>query len=236
MIAQVVLAAAISAATVAGTTVAGAALVRRRPGRQQVWFGAAAGALLVIAGLHLLPEAWHDARAAGLWPGAVPLAAAGSFTLASLASRIGCTCGTDQEHLSGAGSAVALAGHRFLEGATLALTGPVTVAVALAVHAFGEGLAVGALLAGRSRRLVAGWLAVLCAGTVVGAATADAYSLPTAVSPLLVAVAAGIIAQAARISVRVAFQQLRPRALISSATAAALTAAVVTAVAVHLAG
>jgi hypothetical protein len=82
---------------------------------------------------------------------------------------------------------------------------------------------------------VAGWLALLCAGTVAGALAADAHLLPEAASPLLVAVAAGVIAQAARISLRVAFRQLRMRALVSS-TAATVTAAVVTAVAVHLAG
>lgn len=224
------------ATVVSAATVAGAALVRRRPGRQQAWFGAAAGALLVIAGLHLLPDAWHDAREAGLWPGAVPLAAAASFTLAAVAARVGCTCDADQEHLSGAGSAAALAGHRFLEGATLVLTGSATVAAALAVHAFGEGLAVGALLAGRSRRRLLGWLAVLCAGTVVGATTASAYPLPAALSPLLVAIAAGIIAQAALISLRAGFAQLRPRALASFPAVATLAAAAVTAVAVHLAG
>lgn len=234
------------AALVAAATVAGAALVRWRPGRQEVWFGAAAGALLVIAGVHLLPDAWHDARAAGLWPGTVPIAAAGSFVVAGLAARIGCTCDADQQHLGGAGGAAALAGHRFLEGATLALSGSATVAVALAVHAFGEGLAVSALLAGRSRRQMAGWLALLCAGTIAGAVTAGAYPLPAAASPVLVAIAAGIIAQAARISLRVAFRQLRPRTLASSAaaatvtaasvTTAVLTAAGITAVAVHLAG
>lgn len=231
MIAQLGLATVVSTATVTG-----AALVRRRPGRQEVWFGAAAGALLVIAGLHLLPDAWHDARAAGLWPWTVALAAAGSFTLAVLAARVGCTCDADREHLSGAGSAAALAGHRFLEGATLALTGSATVAIALAVHALGEGIAVGALLAGRSRRQVGGWLAVLCAGTVGGAGVADASPIPDAVSPLLVAAAAGIIVQAARISLRGAFREFRPRNSVTSAVAATVTAAAVAAVAVHLAG
>jgi uncharacterized membrane protein len=42
---------------VAAATVAGAWLVRRRPGQRQSWFAAAAGLLLIIAGLHLLPDA-----------------------------------------------------------------------------------------------------------------------------------------------------------------------------------
>lgn len=224
------------AAFVSAATAGGATLARRGPGRPELWFGAAAGALLVIAGLHLLPDAWTDARGAGLWPGLVPLTAAGSFAVASAAARIGCACDADQEHMSGAGSAGALAGHRFLEGAALALTGSATVAVALAVHAFGEGMAVGALLAGRSRRRLAVWLAVMGAGTVVGAMTAGTCPLPEAAGPLLAAVAAGVVAQAARVSLRVAFQHLRPRILVSSAAAATVMAATVTAVAVHLAG
>lgn len=224
------------AAVVCLATAGGAALARRRSGRPELWFGAAAGALLAIAGLHLLPDAWGDAREAGLWPGLVPITAVGSFAVASAAARIGCTCDADQEHRSGAGSAGALAGHRFLEGAALALTGSVTVVLALAVHAFGEGLAVGALLAGRSRQRLVGWLAMMCVGTVVGVVTAGAYPLPQAARPLLVAVPAGVVAQAARVSLRVAFQHLRPRILVSPAAVATLTAATVTAVAVHLAG
>jgi hypothetical protein len=56
-------------------TVLGAWLALRRPGRSDVQLGAAAGALLVIAGLHLLPDAWSAARTARLWALAVPAAA-----------------------------------------------------------------------------------------------------------------------------------------------------------------
>ena len=60
------------AGLLAAATVAGGWLARRRPGQQQIWFGAAAGALLVIAGMHVLPDAWSAARAVGIWPWAVP--------------------------------------------------------------------------------------------------------------------------------------------------------------------
>ena len=43
-------------------TAAGAALAQRHLGRQEAWLGTAVGALLVIVGLHLLPDAWNDAR------------------------------------------------------------------------------------------------------------------------------------------------------------------------------
>jgi zinc transporter ZupT len=49
-----------------------------------------------------------------------------------------------------------------LEGAAIALAGSAAVALALAMHAFGEGLATGTLLGGQSRRRVAGWLALMC--------------------------------------------------------------------------
>lgn len=220
---------------VAVATLAGAWLARRGPGAQAVWFGAAAGALLVIAGLHLLPDAWSEAAEAGLWPGLTLVAAAVAFLLAAAVSRYGCACEADEEHASGAGTAAALAGHRFLEGAALAVGGSVTVAVALAVHALGEGLAVGALL--RSPRRLALWLAVMCLGPVIGAAVTAAIPVPEAVGPLLYAFAAGILAQAARVSLRSAFHNARGlRVLTSGPAAAVLVAAGVTTIAVHLAG
>jgi len=223
----------LGAVMVAAATLAGAWLARRGPGAQAVWFGAAAGALLVIAGLHLLPDAWSEAAEAGLWPWLTLLVAAAAFVLAAAVSRYGCTCAADEEHASGAGTAAALAGHRFLEGAALAV-GSVTVAVALAVHALGEGLAVGALL--RGRRLAA-WLAVMCLGPLAGALVTSAIPLPEAVGPLLYAFAAGILAQAARISLRSAFHNARGvRALASGPAAAVLVAAGLTTIAVHLAG
>src|SRR5215469_17136148 len=103
-----------------------------------------AGAPLVIAALHVLPDAWSPARAAGIWPWAVPLAAAGAFFLTGLAARIGCTCGRDTRPAGGTGAAAALAIHRFLEGSAMVLIGSVTIVAALAVHALGEALAVGA--------------------------------------------------------------------------------------------
>ena len=164
---------------VAAATVTGAWLARRRPGQRQMWFAAAAGALLIVAGLHLLPDAWTTARAAGIWPLLVPVAVAGGFAVAGLATRAGCGCREHQEQASGAATAAALTVHRFLEGAAVALAGSAAVALALAAHAFGEGLATGALLGGQPRHRVAGWLALMCLSPAIGAEPASATAAPS---------------------------------------------------------
>lgn len=222
-------------ALVALATLAGAWLAGSRGGRRQVWFGAAAGALLVIAVVHLLPDAWSSAQAAGVPVWLVPLAAVAAFAATIVISHAGCACEADEEHASGTGAATALAIHRFLEGAALALTGPVT-AVALGVHAFGEGMAVGALLRGR-RRLLAAWLALMCLGPVLGAVAVNAIPALAVAEPFLLALAAGVLGQAAWISLRAAFpRQLSSRRLSAAPTLALVVAASLTAVAVHLAG
>jgi hypothetical protein len=225
------------AGLVAAATVTGAWLARARPGQRQMWFAAAAGALLIVAGLHLLPDAWATARAAGIWPLLVPVAVAAGFAVAGLATRAGCGCREHQEQASGAATAVALAVHRFLEGAAVALAGSLAVTLALAAHAFGEGLAAGALLGGQPRRRVAGWLTLMCLSPVIGAAATDTFPVPAAAEPMLLALAAGILAQAARVSLRAAFRGLRPaRRLLSRPAATATMAAIITALAVHAAG
>lgn len=218
------------AGLVAAATVAGAWLVRRRPGQRQSWFAAAAGLLLIIAGLHLLPDAWAGAREAGIWPPLVPMAAAAAFVAAGLAARVGCGCGERRELVDGTGMAVALAVHRFLEGAAIALTGSVAVALALAAHAFGEGLATGALLSGQPRRRAAGCLVLMCVSPVFGAVVADTFPVPKVVEPVLVATAAGVLAQAALVGMRAAFRGLRLRQLLVSRPAAITATAVVVAI------
>jgi zinc transporter ZupT len=222
------------AGLVAAATVAGAWLARGRPGQRRIWFAAAGGALLIIAGLHLLPDAWADARTAEIWPGLVPMAAVAAFAAAGLAVRVGCGCQEHREQASGAGAAAALATHRFLEGAAIALAGSAAVALALAAHAFGEGLAAGALLGGQPRRRVAGWLALMCLSPVLGAVAADAFPVPEAAEPVLLAVAAGVLAQAARVSLRAAFRGLPlARLLLSGPAAVTMVAAAVTVLAVY---
>jgi zinc transporter ZupT len=224
------------AGLIAVATVAGAVMAFRRPARRQIWFAAAAGALLIIAGLHLLPDAWSAAREARIWEPFVPLAALGGFIVAGLAGRFGCGCREHSERASGAGTAAALAVHRFLEGSALALAASPAIALALAVHAFGEGLATGALLGPQPRRL-APWLAVMSTSPVIGAVVAGALPIPATVEPVLLAVAAGVIAQAAWVSLRAAFPRGRVSQLpLTQAAAVTAAAAVITALAVRAIG
>ncbi len=225
------------AGLLAAATVAGAWLASRRPGQRQIWLGAAAGALLVIAGMHVLPDAWLQARSAGLWPWVVPVVTIGTFLLAGVAARGGCACQRDRRHVGGTGAAAALAIHRFGEGSAMVLIGSVTVVAALAVHALGEGLAVGALLGGQPRRRVVIWLAAMCVSPVVGALVTSAYPVPAAGRPVLLGVAGGVLAQAARVSLRAACHDLSLRRfLVSGAAAAGTTAAVVAMLAVRAVG
>jgi len=95
-------------------------------------------------------------------------------------------------------------------------------------------MATGALLSGQPRRRVAGYLALMCVSPVFGAVVADAFPVPEAAEPVLVATAAGVLAQAALVSLRGAFRGLRPHQLLVSRPAAVTaTAAVVTVLAVY---
>jgi hypothetical protein len=167
----------------------------------------------------------------------VPAAAAASFALAGLAAQSGCACQAEREAVGGAGTAGALAAHRLLEGAALALASSLTVAVALIVHALAEGLAAGTLLSSAPRRRAAWWLAAMCASPIAGAAVAEIRPVPAGAEPLLLAVAAGVLGQAARVSLAAAFRHVRlVRIAVTRPAAAALIAAAVTALAVRGAG
>jgi len=91
----------------------------------------------------------------------------------------------------------------------VALTGSAMVALALAAHAFGEGLATGALLGGQPRHRVAGWLAFMCLSPVLGALAADSLAVPESAEPIPLALAAGVLLQAAWVSLRTISSGLR---------------------------
>lgn len=220
-------------ALVAVAALAGAGLSGRGAGRRELWLAAAAGALLVISVVHLLPDAWHEAPETGIPRWAVPAAALVSFILAGLVARKGCPC--EPEKAGGLGGAAALAIHRFLEGSALALTSPIAVVGTLAVHALAEGVAVGALLRSQPRRQMAAALAAMCLGPALGAAAAGL--LPAVAEAVLVALAAGVLAQAAWVSAKTAVHLAPTGGLLTiRPVVAGLAAAAVTALAVLLAG
>lgn len=217
---------------VAVATVAGAWLARRGSGRSTLPLAAASGILLIVAVLDLLPDAGEQAQVAGVALWAVPVTALVSFGVMGAVVRVGCPC--EPGRGGGIGAACGLALHRFLEGATLALTGSVAVVVALLVHAGSEGVALGALLGAPPRRRAAPWIAVACLSPVAGAFVAGALPIPDGLMPLLLAVVAGVLAQGAWVALKLAHQQ-RPadRRFLGVPAATVMTlAAVLTAVVV----
>ncbi|MGW5147842.1 hypothetical protein [Rhodococcus koreensis] len=217
---------------VAAATVAGAWLARRGSERSALLLASASGILLIIAVLDLLPDAWGEAQEAGIPVWAVPVTALVSFGVTGVVVRVGCPC--EPGRGGGIGAACGLAVHRFLEGATLALTGSVFVVVALLVHAAGEGVALGTLLGAPPRRRAAPWIALACLSPIAGAFVASAVPIPDGLMPVLLAFVAGILAQGAWVALRLAHQQ-RPsgqRFLGVPATAAMTLAAALTAVVV----
>ena len=218
-------------------TVAGAWLSRRHAARRELCLGAAAGALLVIAGVHLLPDAWSAARQAALPAWAVPAGAVVAFVLGGAVIRMGCACQGGREASGGVGAAGALALHRLLEGAALAVAGSVAVAVALAVHALAEGLAAHTLLMSAPGKQRALWLTAMCVSPVAGASLAAAWPVPQAAQPVLLAVAAGVVGQAARVSLAAAFHKVRPARLAAAGPACAVViSAAITVLAVRAVG
>ena len=80
---------------------------------------------------------------------------------------------------------------------------------------------------------MAGWLALMCLSPVIGAALAVRSPSRRPPSRCCCAVAAGVLAQAARVSLRAAFRGLRPaRLLLSRPAATATMAAIITVLAV----
>ncbi|MCX4515622.1 hypothetical protein OHA27_36050 [Streptomyces sp. NBC_01619] len=92
---------------VAVATVVGAWLARRGFGRSAKLFAAASAILLIIAVLHLLPDAWDEAHEAGVPWWVVPVTALASYAVMGAVVRIGCPC--DPGRAGGIGAASGLA-------------------------------------------------------------------------------------------------------------------------------
>jgi len=223
---------AIALAVVAVATLAGAWLGRRGRRRPAWVLAAASGALLAVAGLHVLPDAWQAAGEAGLPVVAVPLAVLAGYAVVGAVTR---TCPCDPTWAGGVAAALAITLHRAVEGSVLAVALSVSVAAALAVHAAAEGVALGAIM-GRGRR-VWPWLALAVVSPLVGALVTEAAPVPTDVMPVLLGLVAGVLLRGAVVALRLSAPErpaLRPLG-VGAATAMGL-ALLVTGAAVFVQG
>jgi hypothetical protein len=205
----------VGAALVAASTFGGALLSRWSTPRPVASSVAVSVVLLAIVLGDLAPDAWHDLAESGTPWWAAVLAAALGFGATGALVRRGCGCvpRPDEppqvgiaEVAGGTATAIAIAAHRALEGAVLAIATSVPVVAALVVHAAGEGFALGALLARASRARAAGWLLIACLSPVVGAtatATAPARVMET-VAPLVTSLVVGALLRSALLALRLA--------------------------------
>src|SRR4051794_37462947 len=214
--------AVLPAATVAGATLValatllGARLPRRGAGRRAAtWAGVGVLLVAVVLGA-LLPDVRADLAESGVAWWAAGLAGATGFAGTGLLVRRGCTCepapDAPAQVAGGTVAAVAVAVHRGLEGAALALAGSAAVVTALAVHAAGEGFALGALLSRASRARRAGLLLVACLSPLAGALAAE--RLPAAVVPVVTAAVAGALLRGGWLALRVAVRRRPARAAV----------------------
>jgi ZIP family zinc transporter len=133
----------------------------------------------------------------------VAIAGAGAgFLLMRHAGR-GCLC--DPGRATGPGTALALSGHRLLEGVAVTLGGSPGVLAAVAVHAGSEGVALGGLLR-RSGHALWGYVAVACVSPFAGALLAARLALPAWIGPVAMAVIAGVLLRVAWVAATAAWQ------------------------------
>src|SRR5258708_709033 len=174
-------------AMIAVATLAGAWLGRRISRLPSISLAGAALCLLIVVLADLLPDVWRDLRQAGLPWWAAAMASAAGLVIADRLVRRGCACrgspggqpvtgfaagptrGHDGGPASGRATAAALAVHRAIEGAVLALAGSAAVIAALAMHAASEGFALATLLRSEGRGRVVALLAITCLSPAAGA-------------------------------------------------------------------
>lgn len=209
---------------IAGATLAGAWLGRRGSRLPAISPACAALCLLIVVGADLLPDVWRDLRQTGLPWWVAAMAAAAGLGIADRLVRRGCACaaaadvepgaefagGSSGRHdggpTSGRAAAAALAAHRAVEGAAVALAGSAAVIAALATHAASEGFALAALLRGERRGRVVALVVMTCVSPAAGAVVLSQVAVPAAATPVLTSVVAGVLVRTA-----LAAWQLRPR-------------------------
>jgi len=187
-------------ALIAAATLAGAWLARYSS-RVRVLWRCAAAVLAAVVLADLLPDVWRELHGAGLgWLAAGAGGLAGGYGAADALARRGCACqaaSARQATASGTATAAALAAHRLLEGAAVALTGSPAVVAALVLHATGEGFALGALLPAERRSRALTVLVIACVSPLAGAAAFGQVGLPAKPSAVMTAAIAGVLARTA---------------------------------------
>jgi ZIP family zinc transporter len=212
-------------------TLVGAWSVRHWPRHGVVLLPAACGVLLAMAVVDLLPHALDEARKTGLPMWAVPAMVVGGCVVVPACGTLLARCDRGRRH--GVGTAAALVLHRVIEGMAVVLFPSLPVVAALVAHSAGEGLALTALLEAEGRRRLAPWLALACAGPLLGGLATEVARLPETTHALLVAAVAGVLlrgAAAAAALVRrrhLATQQDGPLAVLALGAALTVTTVVV---------
>jgi zinc transporter ZupT len=218
----------IAVALVAVSTMGGAWLARRRSGHVVAWLAIASATMLVVTLTDLIPDAWRDAVATGVPIWIIGAAAAAGFLAITYLTHedYGLEVASHEAIMArhapgrhrrlkemagaalfgGMGTAAALATHRAIEGATLALSTSAVVVIALMVHSASEGLALAALLDMAEQRLVP-WLLVACLSPALGVLFATFSPLPGRLVPILLGMVAGVLMRTAVVGLRLAVRK-----------------------------
>ncbi|MBO2449803.1 hypothetical protein J4573_22065 [Actinomadura barringtoniae] len=225
-----VYAAGATAAGVCASTLAGSLMARRGARRMTLWLLITSGLILVVALTEVLPDAWLDALRDRVPTAQIVVAAALGYAAVSLLTRRehhghplvrlrsrrpGGRHAPGQHRqvrpatqmmFGGVGTAMALASHRTIESAAVAMTTSSMIVVSLLVHSASEGLTLTALL-DTARQRLRPWLLLACVSPTVGALVGLVVPLPAHAIPILLAIAAGELVHTALLGLKLALHR-----------------------------
>ncbi len=237
----------LEAVLIAVATLAGSWLARRSSTKVSVGLAIASALMLVTALGEILPDAVDDAieQNVPLWVLGVSIVL--GFAVITYFTREGCAHEHPKEAarhaagvhrrvkavataalFGGTGTAIALAIHRAIEGASLTLSGAsLVVLLALLIHSLSEGLALTAMLDLAGRK-IAFWMVLACLSPVVGILIAEMSPIPPQATPILLGTIAGVLLRTALVGFRLAGGETgrvpRRAAVAAGGVAAALAA------------
>ncbi len=237
----------LEAVLIAVATLAGSWLARRSSTKVSVGLAIASALMLVTALGEILPDAVDDAieQNVPLWTLGVSIVI--GFSVITYFTREGCAHEHTKEAarhaagvhrrvkavataalFGGTGTAIALAIHRAIEGASLTLSGAsLVVLVALLIHSVSEGLALTAMLDLAGRK-IAFWMLLACLSPVAGILVAEMSPIPPQATPILLGTIAGVLLRTAIVGFRLAGGETgrmpRRAAVAAGGVAAALAA------------